>query len=105
MLLDQRVFAGVGNWIADEVLYQAGIDPRRLAHRLNQEQVRKIILNIRRVVKKAVEVRADNKRFPKTWLFHDRWSKKANAQTFDGKKIKFCRVGGKTTAYVPLKQK
>ncbi|HMP88694.1 MAG TPA: DNA-formamidopyrimidine glycosylase family protein, partial [Kiritimatiellia bacterium] len=31
VLLDQSFSAGVGNWIADEVLYQSGIDPRRLA--------------------------------------------------------------------------
>ena len=27
LLLDQKFAAGVGNWIADEVLYQARIDP------------------------------------------------------------------------------
>ena len=31
LLLNQRFVAGVGNWIADEVLYQARIDPRRAA--------------------------------------------------------------------------
>ena len=29
VLLDQAFAAGVGNWIADEVLYQARLDPRR----------------------------------------------------------------------------
>jgi formamidopyrimidine-DNA glycosylase len=29
VLLDQSLFAGVGNWIADEVLYQARLSPRR----------------------------------------------------------------------------
>ncbi len=29
LLLDQSFAAGVGNWIADEVLYQARLDPRR----------------------------------------------------------------------------
>ena len=32
LLLDQSFAAGVGNWIADEVLYQARIAPRRPAH-------------------------------------------------------------------------
>src|SRR5215475_5150620 len=35
LLLDQSFAAGVGNWIADEVLYQARIDPRRRAGTLN----------------------------------------------------------------------
>ena len=35
VLLDQSLFAGVGNWIADEALYQAAIDPRRPASSLS----------------------------------------------------------------------
>ncbi|MEM7393581.1 MAG: DNA-formamidopyrimidine glycosylase family protein, partial [Verrucomicrobiota bacterium] len=31
LLLDQGFAAGVGNWLADDILYQAGIDPRRKA--------------------------------------------------------------------------
>ena len=31
LLLDQTFAAGVGNWIADEVLYQARLSPRRIA--------------------------------------------------------------------------
>src|SRR5688500_18926483 len=34
VLLDQGFAAGVGNWIADEVLYQARIAPSRRAHTL-----------------------------------------------------------------------
>src|SRR5207253_1352711 len=34
VLLDQSVFAGVGNWIADEVLYQARLSPLRPANEL-----------------------------------------------------------------------
>src|SRR5262245_62413515 len=34
VLLDQSFAAGVGNWIADEVLYQAGIAPQRRANTL-----------------------------------------------------------------------
>src|SRR5690606_20464628 len=34
VLLDQKVFAGVGNWIADEVLYRAELAPKRLANSL-----------------------------------------------------------------------
>ncbi|CAI8034338.1 Formamidopyrimidine-DNA glycosylase [Geodia barretti] len=38
LLLDQSFAAGVGNWIADEVLYQAGIDPRRHAASLTDAE-------------------------------------------------------------------
>lgn len=39
VLLDQAVCAGVGNWIADEVLYLAGIHPQVVARELAEEQV------------------------------------------------------------------
>ncbi len=35
VLLDQGLFAGVGNWIADEVLFQARLSPHRLASQLD----------------------------------------------------------------------
>ena len=37
-LLDQSVIAGVGNLLADEMLFRAGIDPRTPTGRLNAEQ-------------------------------------------------------------------
>uniref|UniRef100_A0A8R7VD07 Formamidopyrimidine-DNA glycosylase catalytic domain-containing protein n=1 Tax=Triticum urartu TaxID=4572 RepID=A0A8R7VD07_TRIUA len=77
LLLDQSFISGIGNWIADEVLYQ--------------------------VVKYAVDVDADCDRFPVEWLFHHRWGKKPGK--VDGKKIEFITAGGRTTAYVPQLQK
>ena len=42
VLLDQSLFAGVGNWIADEALYQAAIDPRRPASALARPTVARL---------------------------------------------------------------
>ena len=39
VLLDQSFSAGVGNWIADEVLYQARIDPRRRTNALTRAEI------------------------------------------------------------------
>jgi formamidopyrimidine-DNA glycosylase len=104
VLLDQSVFAGVGNWIADEVLYQAGIDPRRRAHTLPPEQVARLRAALRRVIHRAVAVDADSDRFPRTWLFHHRWGKTAGARTARGQ-IAFHTIGGRTTAWVPAVQR
>jgi formamidopyrimidine-DNA glycosylase len=38
VLLDQGVLAGIGNWIANEVLYQAGIAPKRSAASLSTDR-------------------------------------------------------------------
>ena len=42
LLLDQGFAAGVGNWVADEALYQARIDPRRRANDLSQDDTRRL---------------------------------------------------------------
>jgi formamidopyrimidine-DNA glycosylase len=100
VLLDQTVFAGVGNWIADEVLYQARLDPRLPCNRLQPKQVQTLRTCLLRILRKAIEVDADSSRFPETWLFHHRWGKKAQ-QTPTGERIQFDQIGGRTTAWVP----
>jgi len=73
VLLDQSVLAGVGNWIADEVLYQAEIDPRRPAASLDGRELRRLRTALRTVIRRAVDAEADDARFPRAWLFHRRW--------------------------------
>lgn len=100
VLLDQRVFAGVGNWIADEILYQARINPHRICSELLPEDVSRIHRCMLRILRKAVAVEADAARFPKSWLFHHRWGKKA-VHTAAGETIRFEEIGGRTCAWVP----
>ncbi len=42
-LLDQSFSAGIGNWVADEVLYQARIHPEQPAHSIPADQVRVVV--------------------------------------------------------------
>jgi formamidopyrimidine-DNA glycosylase len=101
LLMDQSFAAGVGNWIADEVLYQARIDPRRRSDSLSEAEAKRIRSCLKRIVEKAVSVDADKKRFPRTWLFHRRWGKNRAAVTARGEKIRHITLGGRTTAWVP----
>src|SRR5262249_15881328 len=75
VLLDQGFSAGVGNWIADEVLYQARIDPRRRAQTLTARETARIRYRIGSVLRTAIRVGSDGDRFPKSWLFHYRWDR------------------------------
>ncbi len=104
VLLDQSSFAGVGNWIADEVLYQAKIDPRRPACELTADEVKRLAAKVRSVIRAAVKVDAVKDRFPRSWLFHRRWGKDPEARTRGGARIEFCTVAGRTTAWVPAEQ-
>jgi len=101
VLLDQSFSAGVGNWIADEVLYQARIDPRRRTDTLTRAEIVRIRSRLSSVVATAVRVGADSDRFPPKWLFHTRWSKRLQSPvTVRGEKIRYLTVGGRTTAWV-----
>lgn len=105
ILLDQTLFAGVGNWIADEALYQARISPKREAKSLTDKEIRKLIDSLKEIVEVAVEVEADKDKLPNTWMFHHRWGGDRGAETIDGKEIIREQVGGRTTAWVPSVQK
>jgi formamidopyrimidine-DNA glycosylase len=102
-LLQQAVFAGVGNWIADEVLYQTRISPRRSCTDLTPKDIRSLHRTLLRILHRAIEAEADAARFPDTWLFHHRWGKKAET-TARGENIRFDTIGGRTTAWVPERQ-
>jgi formamidopyrimidine-DNA glycosylase len=105
VLLDQGVFAGVGNWIADEVLYQAGVRPQRLAADLRPAEVRKLRSRLLAILTRSVAVDADSDRFPRTWLFHHRWGRDAEARTARGERIVHDTIGGRTAAWVPARQR
>jgi formamidopyrimidine-DNA glycosylase len=49
-LLDQARVAGVGNLIADEALWRAGVDPAREAGSLTPDEVKKLQQHLRRTV-------------------------------------------------------
>ena len=105
LLLDQGFAAGVGNWIADEVLYQARIDPRRRARDLDEREAKRLRTVLRRVVETAVAVDAESSRYPAPWLFHRRWGRRAEAATARGEAIEHIHIGGRTTAWVPSVQR
>jgi len=105
VLLDQASFAGVGNWVADEILYQARLSPLRPAASLTKSEVGALRRALLAVLRRAVAVGADSDRFPRTWLFHTRWGKQEGSTTSRGEAITHATVGGRTTAWVPERQR
>lgn len=49
-LLDQRRIAGIGNLIADETLWRAGIDPARPAKSVGKQETEKFVRHLRKVL-------------------------------------------------------
>ena len=50
ILLDQRVFVGIGNIYANEALFHCRLDPQRLTNTLTKKQVGKLIQSCRHVL-------------------------------------------------------
>jgi formamidopyrimidine-DNA glycosylase len=101
LLLDQSFAAGVGNWIADEVLYQARLDPRRRANALSDTEIARMRTALKLVIDTSVRLSNDSDRYPRGWLFHRRWGKNPRAVTLRGDRIRHITLGGRTTAWVP----
>jgi formamidopyrimidine-DNA glycosylase len=53
-LLDQSVVAGVGNLLADETLWQAGLDPRRRVDTLGRDDLTALHRALRRATRNAI---------------------------------------------------
>ena len=105
VLLDQGVFAGVGNWVADEILFQARISPHRPAASLKPAEVRALRARLIAIVTRAVAVGADSDRVPRSWLFHRRWGRDASAVTSKAERIRHETIAGRTAAWVPGRQR
>ena len=67
--------------------------------------VRAIRKALSMIVGKAVSVDAEKSQLPRNWLFHNRWGKVDGAKTARGEAIEFTRIGGRTTAFVPSRQR
>jgi len=99
-LLDQSLFAGVGNWIADELLYQCGLNPHTPVCTLDAKTLRRLVRKLKDILELAVSAGADDSQFPATWLFHHRWGKQAET-TARGERIQYDTIAGRTCAWVP----
>jgi len=67
-LLDQSVTAGVGNWIADEILYQAGIFPTTSTKNLSPDQLRVIYDKMKEIMQTAIKVEAVREDLPPHYI-------------------------------------
>lgn len=55
ILMDQKKISGIGNMYADEALYWAKIDPRRIAVKISKKEAEKLLQAIKMVLKKGIK--------------------------------------------------
>jgi formamidopyrimidine-DNA glycosylase len=106
VLLMQDGFPGVGNWMADEILWRAALHPPRRADQLNPDQTQRLYRQVRFVCRGAMRTvgaglgsrGADFGDPPANWLFHQRWRKGGECPR-DGSILLRAEIGGRTTCW------
>jgi formamidopyrimidine-DNA glycosylase len=100
VLLMQERFPGIGNWMADEILWRARLNPKLRAGSLTGSAITKLYRITRSVCTNAIKAMTNDWELPKTWLFSHRWE--------DGGKCPRCHTGlvreivaGRRTCWCP----
>ncbi len=105
VLLMQEQFPGIGNWMADEVLWRARIHPACPAGRISGRKLSDLHRTLREVTEDALRVIApDWSDPPEDWLFNHRWRDGGTCPA-TGKPLHRETIGGRTTCYSPARQK
>lgn len=99
-LMNQSILAGVGNWIADEVLYHARMHPNSKVKDLSTDQLRHVFDKVKFVCETAISLEAHFPDFPKDFMIHSRWtdSGRPDAPRLD---LEIMKIGGRTTYFDP----
>ena len=105
VLLLQEGFPGLGNWMADEILWRSRIHPRTPAGAIVGRSLRRLWRAVRWVSRRALAIIGpDNSDLPRGWLCNERWSASGVCPIH---RIRLDRavVGGRTTAWCARCQK
>jgi len=113
VLLMQERFPGIGNWMADEILWRARLRPTRLAGKLDDVETRTLHRECRSVCRNALRAIAGvggklppdlNVNIPDTWLFNHRW-RPGGACPRCTTPLRYDEVGGRTSCWCPQCQR
>jgi formamidopyrimidine-DNA glycosylase len=98
-LMDQECLAGIGNVYADEILFQAGIDPRIRIGELEPKRIERLYGTMRKVLENAITHGAGAEQFtelmPKGSLLPERH--KGGRCPRCGHALEVLKIGGRTT--------
>ncbi|PYM01624.1 MAG: DNA-formamidopyrimidine glycosylase, partial [Verrucomicrobia bacterium] len=105
VILMQSGFSGIGNWMADEILWRAKILPSKLAGKLSAGERDELFRATRFVARESLRIIGpDDSTLPRTWLIHERW--RAGGKCPRHKTVlRRATIGGRTTAWCPKCQR
>ena len=95
ILLNQQLIAGIGNLYADEILFRARVHPATEAARLSDKNLTGLFRAMRYVLEKAIALKTDFNRLPKSWLLTHRGKRGRCPRC--GRALKSATIGGRTS--------
>jgi formamidopyrimidine-DNA glycosylase len=95
ILLNQQLIAGIGNLYADEILFRARTHPATEAVRLSDKDLTELFRATRYVLEKAIALKTDFNRLPKSWLLTHRG--KVGRCPRCARALKSATIGGRTS--------
>jgi formamidopyrimidine-DNA glycosylase len=95
ILLNQQLIAGIGNLYADEILFRARMQPASEAASLSDNDLRRLFRATRHVLERAIALKTDFNRLPKSWLLPHRGKRGRCPRC--GRALKSATIGGRTS--------
>lgn len=109
LLMDQTFIAGIGNLYSDEILFYAGVHPKRRVRELKSEEVKKLYQGIGKILNDALKYKGtslDTYRTTSgakgTFEFHRKVYRRKGQKCYQcGEIIKSLKMGGRTAHFCP----
>jgi len=99
LLLMQHGFPGIGNWMADEILWRAKVPPSKRTGKLSARERAELFRTTKFVVRRSLETLGkDFSDPPRTWLIHQKW-KRDGICPIHRTRLRHAMLGGRTTAW------
>jgi len=101
-LMNQKLFAGIGNVYSDEILFRTRLHPETEVRNLDEGHIKKLFNKTKEVMESAIESGADPKKFPRSYLLPHRR---------EGEKCPYCKdrvtrikISGRSAYFCPACQ-
>lgn len=101
-LMNQKLFAGIGNVYSDEILFRARLHPKTRVGNLDEGHIKELFSKTKEVMETAIENGADPDKFPRSYLLPHRR---------EGEKCPYCKdsvtrmkISGRSAYFCPACQ-
>lgn len=103
VLMNQKVFAGIGNIYSDEILFHAKIHPNSSFNKFKEKHLKEIYTQMKKVLQDAIKKDADPEKLSEKYLLNLR--KPGKDCSICNGKIKKSTIGGRSSYYCSKHQR